>query len=77
MMKLIFKINYYLLMQKFWGFINGLSANINFPKTALSKMIQSEGFLFDANNPLLLSPPFKMTNILANPYRKKIKEYRS
>ena len=36
-------------------------------------MMQPGGFLYDADNPHLLSPPFGMTNILVNSYRKELK----
>ena len=51
MMKLIFHINYYLLMHKSQKFVklfaNRSLANITFSKTQLCKMIQSGGFLTD------------------------------
>ena len=52
-------------------FVNGLSANINFSKTQLSKMVQLGGFLGRPLGPLLKTGLLLMKNVL-NPLTKKI-----
>ena len=52
-------------------FANGLSANIKFPKTQLSKRIQSGGLFIPYPRGIFGSfLPFNMVNSIANSYKK-------
>ena len=65
MHKLLLVIIKLLLVSKLRkAFANNSSANINFPKTQLSKIIQSEGFLGRFLGPLLKTGLLLMGNVL-------------